>query len=331
MDTQNPPVCAAIDLGSNTIRMVVARCWPTTLDVRATDEAVVRLSESVNTNGMISQEKCDQTIAVLHRLKNLAQAYDAHPLLAVATEAVRRATNKDVFLSSLQRETGLVVHPIESETEARLTFYGATSELASENGVPAHIAIVDLGGGSMELIFVKDLQICWQTSLALGSGWLLDRYLHSDPPTTKEVAIARLFLHASFQDLQIKHFPPFWIATGGSANSLLLLAQQAFGLSTEHQILSRESVIRCEELLFSLPAEEIAQRYQLEAKRVRILHAGVAIIHALMECFELDKLRISPQGIREGILLAYARFGEDWLLEAQRTNMTREQSDSEHQ
>jgi exopolyphosphatase/pppGpp-phosphohydrolase len=230
MDTQNQPVCAAIDIGSNTIRMVVAHCWSTTLDVLATDEAVVRLSESVNTNGMISQEKYDQTIAVLRRLKYPAEEYGAYPLLAVATEAVRRATNKDAF-----------------------------------------------------------------------------------------------------QDLQIKHFPPFWIATGGSANSLLLLAQRAFGLSTEHQILSRESVIRCEELLFSLPVEEMAHRYQLEAKRVRILHAGVAIVHALMECFELDKFRISPQDIREGILLAYARFGEDWLLEAQRTTMAREQSNSSYQ
>lgn len=321
MDMHNLPASAAIDIGSNTIRLVIARCRPMALDVLATDEALVRLSESVNRDGLISQEKCDQTIALLRTWKSLAEEYHAHPPLVVATEAIRRAANKDEFLSSLQRETGLVIHLIESETEARLTFYGATAELASESHVPAHIAVVDLGGGSMELVIAKDLHICWQTSLPLGSGWLLDCYLPSDPPAAEEVATARSFLRTTFQDMPMKHFPPLWIATGGSANSLLLLAQRTFGLSPERHMLSRDDVIRCEELLFSLPAREIAQRSQLDAMQVRILHAGVVIIRTLMECFGLDTLRIRPQGIREGILLAYARFGEDWLLEAQYIDM----------
>ncbi len=310
---QNTPVCAAIDIGSNTIRVVVARCRPMDLDVLATDEALVRISESVNVDGKISPEKCDQTIAILHRFKALAEEYSAHPILAVATEAIRRATNKDEFLAAIRDQTGLVVHTIEGDAEAILTFYGATCELARESGVPERVAVMDLGGGSTELVLAKNLQVTWHTSLAIGSGWILDRYLLTDPPTAEDAATAQTFLQTYFQGLRIKRFPPHLIATGGSANSLLLLAQRAFGLPTDHKVLTWDDLICCKELLYALPTEDIAQRYQMEAKRVRILRAGVLIICAMLKRFKLNELRISPQGIREGILLAYARFGEHWL------------------
>jgi exopolyphosphatase/pppGpp-phosphohydrolase len=319
MQMQNAPVCAAIDIGSNTIRVVVARCRPTDLDILATDEAMVRISESVNVDGKISPEKRDQTIAILHKFKALAEEYNAHCILAVATEAIRRAANKDEFLASIRDQTGLVVHTIEGDAEAMLTFYGATSELARESGVPARIAVMDLGGGSMELILAKHLQVTWHTSLAIGSGWIHDRYLLSDPPTAEDVATAQSFLQTYFDGLRIKRFPPLLIATGGSANSLLLLAQRAFRLPKERKVLTRDDLIRCEGLLYALPTEDIAQRYQLDPKRVRILRAGVLIICALIERFKLNELHISPQGIREGILLAYARSGERWLQAAQQS------------
>ncbi len=319
MQMQNAPVCAAIDIGSNTIRVVVARCRPMGLDVLATDEALVRISESVNVDGKISAVKCDQTIAILHKFKALAEEYSAHPILAVATEAIRRATNKDEFLSSIRDQTGLVVHIIEGDAEAMLTFYGATCELARESGMPARIAVMDLGGGSTELVLAKNLQVTWHTSMAIGSGWIQDRYLLTDPPTADDVATAQSFLQTYFRGLHIKRFPPLLIATGGSANSLLLLAQRAFGLPTERKVLTRDDLIRCEGLLYALSTEDIAQRYQLQPKRVRILRAGVLIICALLERFRLNELRISPQGIREGILLAYTRFGEHWLQATQQS------------
>jgi exopolyphosphatase/pppGpp-phosphohydrolase len=319
MQMQTPPVCAAIDIGSNTIRIVVAHCTPTDLDILATDEVMVRISESVNADGKISPEKRDQTIAILHKFKALAEEYNAHPILAVATEAIRRAANRDEFLSAIRDQTGLVVHSIAGDAEAMLTFYGATYELARESDAPARIAVMDLGGGSMELIVAKNLRVTWHTSLAVGSGWIHDRYLLTDPPTAEDVAIAQSFLQTYFHGLRIKRFPPLLIATGGSANSLLLLAQRAFGLSTERKVLTRDDLIRCEGLLYALPTQDIAQRYQLEPKRVRVLRAGVLIICALLERFKLNELRIIPQGIREGILLAYARSGEHWLQAAQQS------------
>src|SRR6266566_8528119 len=148
-----------------------------------------------------------------------------------------------------------------------LTFYGATCELAHESGVPARVAVMDLGGGSTELVLAKNLRVIWHTSMAIGSGWILDRYLLTDPPTAEDTATAQSFLQTYFQGLQIRRFPPLLIATGGSANSLLLLAQRAFGLPTERKVLTWDDLIQCKRLLYALPTKDIAQRYQLEAKR----------------------------------------------------------------
>ena len=118
--------------------------------------------------------------------------------------------------------------------------------------------------------------------------------------------------------LNIKRVPPVLIATGGSANSLLLLAQRAFRLDSSQSELTPDDLLHCEGLFCALPAEEIAQRYQLEVKRARILIAGVLIIRAIMERFQLHAIRISQHGIREGVLLAYSRYGEQWLEQVQK-------------
>ncbi len=317
MQKQNTPVSAAIDIGSNTIRVVVARCRPDVLEIVASDEALVRIGESVNNTGNISEQKRDEAMSVLRRYIALAKKHEADPILAVATEAVRKAGNKEEFLAAIERETGLVVRIIEGDVEAPLTFYGATYELNREANPPTQVAVIDLGGGSTELVLAKYMRITWHTSLPVGSGWLHDRYLHSDPLSVDDVVAARSFLQTYLQGQRIKRFPPVLVATGGSANTLLLLAQRAFGLSEGQKTLSRDDLVRCEGLLRALPAEDIARRYGIEAKRARILGAGVMILRAVLDRFQLPELRVSTEGIREGVLLAYTRFGEQWLQQVQ--------------
>ncbi|GAC1470377.1 MAG: hypothetical protein PVSMB5_17950 [Ktedonobacteraceae bacterium] len=243
---------------------------------------------------------------MLRQYQALAKKYDADPILMVATEAIRKAANKDEFLAAIKRETDLTVNVVSGDMEAILTFYGATYELAREDHTAQRSAVMDLGGGSTELVLAKQMQIHWHTSLPIGSGWLHDR-------------------------LNIKHLPPTLIATGGSANSLLLLAQRAFRLDSSQAQLTEDDLLRCEGLLCALPAEEIAQRYGLEAKRARILTAGSLIIRAVMERLQLRGVRISSRGLREGILLAYSRHGEQWLERIQKRGLLADQVDTEKQ
>ncbi len=307
------PIHAAIDIGSNTIHLVVARCKARDLDILADDVELVRIGESVTETGEISQQKQQATIHTLRHYKSLAEEHGADQILVVATEAIRQASNSSAFLENVERETGLRIHLISGAVEATLTFNGATYEELRQPDPPAQLAVMDLGGGSTELVTAKNMRITWRTSIQIGSGWLHDRYLPSDPPTPGELSVAHTFLQAYFQGMSMKFQPPRLIVTGGSANSLLLLAQQAFQLDSSSYRLTYYDLMRCEGLLTALTAQEISRRYQQPIARARILPAGALIMREMMSRLRLSEIAISPHGIREGALLAYARYGEHWL------------------
>jgi len=307
------PMRAAIDIGSNTIHIVVARCTPHDLDIVEDQVELVRIGESVTATGEISPEKAEATIALLKQYKALAEKYAADPIFVVATEAIRQASNSAAFLEQVRCETGLTVQLISGTAEAALTFYGATYEVNKEPDAPTQIGVMDLGGGSLELVTASNMHINWRTSLPIGSGWLHDRYLSANPPAYNDVAVAVAFLQTYFRGLRLKHHPPILIVTGGSANSLLFLVHRAFKLEMHHTHLTQQDLLRCQGLLCSLPAEEIAQRFDQPVGRARILLAGALIIQTAMSRLHINEIRVSSHGIREGVLLAYERYGGYWL------------------
>ena len=316
-EEQSAPVRAAIDIGSNTVHIVVAHCMPDNLEILADEVDMTRIGESVNATGEISQQKQDETIAVLCTYKALAEQYHAVQVLVVATEAIRKAKNKDEFLAAVERETGLHVQLISGDVEAALTFYGATYELYREAQAPSKVGVMDLGGGSTELIIARDRHMTWRTSIPIGSGWLHDHYLSANPPTRDDLADAQQFLRTYLKRLNLKRMPSTLVSTGGTANSLLLLARKAFQLPEQECQLTYDDVLRAEGLMSALTAEEVAHRYDLPLGRARILLAGTLIIAAMMEQFHLKSIRVSPHGIREGVLLARARYGEGWLQQVE--------------
>lgn len=312
------PVRAAIDIGSNTIHVVVAQCMPADLDILADEVEMVRIGESVTKTGEISAEKRDAALKVLRDYGNLAQQHDAQEVLVVATEAIRKAKNSAEFVDAVRQQTGLDVHLVSGEVEATLTFYGATYEEAKKPNAAADLGVMDLGGGSMELVTAHKMHISSRASLPVGSGWLHDRYLPSDPPSADELTLAQTFLRTYFAGIHLEEQPPMLIVTGGSANSLLYLARQAFRLNEQEEHLTFDDLLHCEGLLTALPAEEIAQRYEQPVSRARILPAGALIIREMMARLTLHEIAVSPHGIREGALLARERFGEHWLEQVER-------------
>ena len=136
------PMRAAIDIGSNTIHVVVARCMPDDLDIVADEVEMVRIGESVNATGAISTEKRDAALTVLRDYQALAQQHGAEEVLVVATEAIRKAKNSAEFIEYVRKETGLSVQLVDGNAEATLTFYGATYEEAKKSDAPAEIGVM---------------------------------------------------------------------------------------------------------------------------------------------------------------------------------------------
>lgn len=322
MERQSAPVCAAIDVGSNTIHVVVARCFSHTLEILADEQELTRIGESVTTTGRISPEKCRAALEALKNYRALATSYGAEKVFVVATEAIRQAGNNAEFLAQVREETGLEVLLISGTAEAALTFFGATYEA----GETEEVEVMDLGGGSLELIFARATRIHWRTSVPLGSGWLHDQYLPANPPTSREIRAAEAFLQTYFRGMKLKHRASTLIVTGGSANSLLLLAQKALHQPVESIRLSQEDLLRCQGLLSALTAEDVSSFFEQPLARARILLAGVLIIRQVMKQLAAREIFVSPHGIREGVLLAYARFGDRWL---ERVNQEEQKEDEE--
>lgn len=316
----NQPV-AAIDVGSNTIHLVVAIPRVSngvTLEVLADELELVRLGAGVSATGRIAPERAERGMAALRRLRDLAQASGARIILGAATEVMRLAANGPEFLARIRDELGLEIPVISGEQEAALTFWGATSdrELASEQPV----AVADLGGGSMELVLGTGRRLTWRRSLPLGSGTLHDRFISSDPPalaelqtlrTETDAVLAALALPASAQD------NPLLVVCGGTATTLLYVARQALGVPAERANLSRAEIEQAIQVLTALSAQEIAERYSVEGQRASILGAGATVLAALMQRLRTAAMEISRRGIREGMLLSYALHEERWLEAAQ--------------
>jgi exopolyphosphatase/pppGpp-phosphohydrolase len=309
MQQERSAILASIDIGSNTIHLLVARCSRDKLDILETKTELVRIEESVTKTGEISQDKCDTVLDTLQRYQKLAKQHDAEQVLAVATEAMRKARNGNELLQQVQENTGLQVHLISGNIEAALTFYGATYG----EDVPSKVGVLDVGGGSTELIAARKGHITWLVSIPIGSGKLRDEYLPSNPPRQSELEDAQKFLHNYLQDLNIKEQIPTLFVTGSSATSLLELGQKAFEWDEQSKCLTRDGLLHCQGLLEGLPAEEIAERYEQEIERARVLPAGALILLAAMDRLKLNEVGVSENGLRHGVLLAYARYGEHWL------------------
>ncbi len=267
MQPQASAIRAAIDIGSNTIEVLVARCLPGDLEIIEHQTTMVRLGESVDDSGEISRDKFDTAVDTMHKYQELAKKHEAKQIFAVATEALREAHNSQDFLEAVKRETGIEVQLISGSAEAVLDYYGATYG----PGTPSDAGVLDVGGGSTEIVTAKNRRITWLTSVPIGSGAIHDRYLPSDPPIYVEMEAARSYLTKYLQTIRIQEPPPALIVTGSSASSLLKLVKRAFKLDEQIDRLTREDLSRCEGLLGALPAEEIAQRFEQPLERARIL------------------------------------------------------------
>ena len=221
----------------------------------------------------------------------VAREVGAEQIVAVATAAIRNAPNRDELVSGVAEAGGMDLTVLTGEEEARLSFVGATRTLLR----PAEgtIAVIDVGGGSSEIaIGEPDGRMEWSESFHIGSGFLADSYLHSDPPSSAELEQIRRHVAATFEGLQP---PPAQsaVAVGGTATSLRRLV----GGELAHETLARG--IR---VLSLTPIAEVARRFELDSERVRLLPAGILVLEAISDLLQLP-LRIARGGLREGLLL----------------------------
>lgn len=291
-------VVGCVDIGSNTTRLLVAEPANGGLRELVTQRAFTRIGKSLVDGGGIPEAKIEETAEVVRTQTRVAREVGAKEIVAVATAAIREAPNREELCDAVEAAGGMELKVLSGEEEARLAFVGAARTLAT----PAEgtMAVVDVGGGSSELaIGDPDGTVAWSESFRVGSGFLADAYLRSDPPSVAELEAVRSHVEGVFEGLDAPAADSA-VAVGGTATSL----RRLIGAELSHETLERG--IR---VLSLTPIEEVAARFELDPERVRLLPAGILVLEAMSDCLALP-LRIARGGLREGVLLE--------LLEARR-------------
>jgi exopolyphosphatase / guanosine-5'-triphosphate,3'-diphosphate pyrophosphatase len=284
-------LCAAIDIGSNTTRLLVAEPVDGQLKKVMEQRAYTRINKAIRDSGAIPKEKAAEVAEVVATQVRLARELGAETIRAVATAAVREASNGQGVAEQIGELAGVPVDVLSDEEEGRLSFVGATKTLG--HPVEGLVGVVDVGGGSSEVILgtvpggVKEVR-----SWRVGSGVLADELIASDPPSAAEIRKIRDRIDDLFADVQVEQ-PTQAVAVGGSATSLRRLV----GAVLEYETLERGIRVLCGD-----PAAEVARRFELDPERVRILATGVLLLEKLSELLGRP-LQIGKGGLREGVIL----------------------------
>jgi exopolyphosphatase/guanosine-5'-triphosphate,3'-diphosphate pyrophosphatase len=287
--------CACVDIGSNTTRLLVAECRDAgAIRELMTQRVYTRLGKSLGSDKTIPAPKVDEVAEVVERQVRHARELGAERIRVVATAAIRQAANRADLVAAIEKASGVSAQVLSDDDEARLAFAGATRMLAAP--IEGAIAVVDVGGGSTE-IAIGSLEegVTWSQSFRIGSGFLADSYLRSDPPAAQELESVRQHAAGVFEGLRAPAVER-GVACGGSAASLRRMA----GAELTHDALER--AVR---LLASAPRAEIAERFELDPERVHLLPAGVLILDAVSAAIGVP-LKIGGGGLREGVVLELA-------------------------
>ena len=284
-------LCGAIDIGSNTTRLLVAEPQEGQLRKVMEQRAYTRIGKAASKNGKISAEKVAEVAEVVTTQVQLAEQLGAEEVKVVATAAIREAKNRDKIVKSINKEAKVDVHVLSEEEEGRLAFIGATKSL--NHPAEGNIAVVDVGGGSSEVIYgvvpdgVSDVR-----SFKIGSGSLTEDHLDSDPPSASEIRGLRDHIGDFFEDVELEQ-PEQAVAVGGSATSLRTLVGA---------VLEYETLERAVRVLSSDEIADVAQRFELDSRRVKLLPAGVLLLEKFSELLG-QPLQIGKGGLREGVVL----------------------------
>jgi exopolyphosphatase/guanosine-5'-triphosphate,3'-diphosphate pyrophosphatase len=284
-------LCGAIDIGSNTTRLLVAEPEEGQLRKVLEQRAYTRIGKDASKNGRITAEKVAEVADVVGTQVRLAHELGAEVIKTVATAAIREAKNRDKVVKEIEEIAGVEVDVLDEEEEGRFAFIGATKSLG--HPVDGTIAVVDVGGGSSEVIYGTVLDgVTEVKSFKTGSGSLTEDHLESDPPSAAEIRGLRDHISDFFEGVELKR-PDQAVAVGGSATSLRTLVGA---------VLEYETLERAVRVLSSDEIYEVAKRFELDPRRVKLLPAGVLLLEKFSQMLG-QPLQIGRGGLREGIIL----------------------------
>jgi exopolyphosphatase/guanosine-5'-triphosphate,3'-diphosphate pyrophosphatase len=307
---------AGIDIGTLTCRLLIADLPPSgRLTELRSDRRILRLGEGVDHTKTLSVAAMDRVAACLREWHEVVESYQVDRCVAVATSAVRDASNRDEFLDQVKRDAGFEVEVITGEEEARRTLLGIRSGLP--DGITDVLAL-DIGGGSTEFILDRPGHKPIVRSIDIGVVRLCERLLRHDPPSDVEVRQAREWVaretKSAVADMRNYQAATF-VGTAGTITSLAAIAQKlpTYEPARIHNYKLQLGTIQ--ELEQTLLSRKIADRIGLpglEKGREEVIVSGAIIIRTVMETLGRFECLVSDLGLREGVLIDLAKRITEW-------------------
>jgi exopolyphosphatase / guanosine-5'-triphosphate,3'-diphosphate pyrophosphatase len=297
---------AAVDIGTNSIRCIIVEATENG-DFRVLDDekAMVRLGEGLAATGAISPTATGRAREALVRMRKIIDGLGVEVVEAVATSAVRKASNGREFLAAMEDETRLRVRIIDGREEAELAALSAWHHFDMAN---ARYLLVDIGGGSVEVVSAVGSHIEEITSLELGAVFLTETFLAKDPIPNKDFERLRKHIRRELgQALGDRDFPvQYLIGSGGTMTTIggmvTAIRKENYDSVQGYEVLHSEVM----HLLAMLQRKSCKERRSipgLSPERADIIVAGVAVVAELMRLFGTNVLKVNERGIREGLIL----------------------------
>jgi exopolyphosphatase/guanosine-5'-triphosphate,3'-diphosphate pyrophosphatase len=301
-------ILAGIDIGTNSLRLLVAEIGDNTFRELHSERTITRLGQDLDRTGMLSRDAEERTFAALADFTAHIPLFSPFRTDAVGTSALRNAANAAEFIKEAKARCGLNITVITGEEEARLTLMGVGRALKGHSLESA--LVVDIGGGSTELILTRPGSACVAMSLPLGAVYLTERFIKHDPPPDEEVRKLRLAVRDELGHVdRLVPIPKGNRTCAGTAGTITTLAAMDQRLArydpnkiTNH-VLTRSSIDAIVRTLVMSTAEERRGMVGLEAGRQDIILAGAIITQEILEWCGCEKMLVSDWGLREGIIL----------------------------
>ena len=293
---------AAIDIGSNTVHMVIMDLAGAGLPQHRTSASVIlKLGAVVTKERTLPPAVYRKLRHTLKRFIRRAKKDKALHVLITATQAMRALRQGERILAGLSNEIKLPIHLLSGKREAELGFLGVKRDLR-----PGECQlIIDSGGASTELTLVRGSHPIENASIPLGAA-VLSTELHSNPPTAFEVARLMIPIIQALRAAPGKAAPRSALLTGGTAHHLLA------GAKANPYRLTRRDLEHAIKRLLRKPAKKIANKFGMEVECARLLVPGVLLVTALLDHYALDHLRITNRGLRDGMAMAFVRNRLGW-------------------
>ena len=305
-------ILAGIDIGTNTLRLLVAEIGPGSFRELYSDRRITRLGQDLDRTGSLSPDARERSMDALVVFAEAIRRHEAIHAVAVGTSALRNAQNSAEYLIEVKKRTGLAIRVITGEEEARLTLLGvarALSDVPQKDGLPASSFVIDIGGGSTELIMTTPDLALRSASLPLGAVYLTERFIKHDPPSLDEITLLRRAIKESLEEHSAGITPDpdaVFVGTAGTITTLAAMDQRL--AQYDPDTINRYPMARTsiDAIVVKLCTSTLAQRRSfpgLEQGREDIILAGAVVTQEIMKRFGFQTMIVSDWGLREGIVL----------------------------